>query len=289
MKIDKDTNILIVGLGMIGGSYARGLTKKGLKIHAIDTDEDTIQYALENNIIAEGTTEADPAMIGRADVVIFALYPHIFKEWIRDNQQYLKSGAIITDVTGVKVCVVGDVQNMPRDDCEYIAAHPMAGCERLGIRNSNEKIFHAANYIVVPTERNTEEAKDVCRQIGKLLRFARISELPPDQHDEMIGFVSQLTHCIAMSLMTCNHTEKLEDFTGDSFRDLTRIARIDETMWSELFLLNKDALLHQMKLFTMEFSKLERMLMEADKEGIKDMMRRSTARRKLFDKEKTEE
>ena len=289
MKIDKDTNILIVGLGMIGGSYARGLTKKGLKIHAIDTDEDTIQYALENNIIAEGTTEADPAMTGRADVVIFALYPHIFKEWIRDNQQYLKSGAIITDVTGVKVCVVGDVQNMLRDDCEYIAAHPMAGCERLGIRNSNEKIFHAANYIVVPTERNTEEAKDVCRQIGKLLRFARISELPPDQHDEMIGFVSQLTHCIAMSLMTCNHTEKLEDFTGDSFRDLTRIARIDETMWSELFLLNKDALLHQMKLFTMEFSKLERMLMEADKEGIKDMMRRSTARRKLFDKEKTEE
>lgn len=289
MKIDKDTNILIVGLGMIGGSYARGLTKKGLKIHAIDTDEDTIQYALENNIIAEGTTEADPAMIGRADVVIFALYPHIFKEWIRNNQQYLKSGAIITDVTGVKVCVVGDVQNMLRDDCEYIAAHPMAGCERLGIRNSNEKIFHAANYIVVPTERNTEEAKDVCRQIGKLLRFARISELPPDQHDEMIGFVSQLTHCIAMSLMTCNHTEKLEDFTGDSFRDLTRIARIDETMWSELFLLNKDALLHQMKLFTMEFSKLERMLMEADKEGIKDMMRRSTARRKLFDKEKTEE
>ncbi len=289
MKIDKDTNILIVGLGMIGGSYARGLTKKGLKIHAIDTDEDTIEYALENNIIAEGTTEVDPAMTGSADVVIFALYPHIFKEWIRDNQQYLKSGAIITDVTGVKVCVVGDVQNMLRDDCEYIAAHPMAGCERLGIRNSNEKIFHAANYIVVPTERNTEEAKDVCRQIGKLLRFARISELPPDQHDEMIGFVSQLTHCIAMSLMTCNHTEKLEDFTGDSFRDLTRIARIDETMWSELFLLNKDALLHQMKLFTMEFSKLERMLMEADKEGIKDMMRRSTARRKLFDKEKTEE
>ena len=289
MKIDKDANILIVGLGMIGGSYARGLTRRGLKIHAIDTDKDTIEYALENNIIDEGTTEVDPAMIGRADVVIFALYPHIFKEWIRDNQQYLKSGAIITDVTGVKVCVVGDVQNMLRDDCEYIAAHPMAGCERLGIRNSNEKIFHAANYIVVPTERNTEEAKDVCRQIGKLLRFARISELPPDQHDEMIGFVSQLTHCIAMSLMTCNHTEKLEDFTGDSFRDLTRIARIDETMWSELFLLNKDALLHQMKLFTMEFSKLERMLMEADKEGIKDMMRRSTARRKLFDKEKTEE
>ena len=122
----------------------------------------------------------------------------------------------------------------------------------------------------------------------KFLAFARISELSPYDHDEMIGFVSQLTHGIAMSLMTCNHMEKVEDYTGDSFRDLTRIARIDETLWSELFSLNKDALLHQLKLFTMEISKLERMLMEADKEGIKDMMRRSTARRKLFDKEKPE-
>ena len=274
---------------MIGGSYAKGLTKKEYKVSAIDTDKETIQYALKNNIIKKGTTEVDPEMIGSADIVIFALYPHIFKEWIRDNQQYFKSGAIITDVTGVKGCVVEDVQNMLRDDCEYIAAHPMAGCEKLGIKHSNEKLFYQANYIVVPTEKNTEEAKSVCRHIGEILKFARISELSPADHDEMIGFVSQLTHCIAMSLMTCNHTEKLEDYTGDSFRDLTRIARIDETMWSELFLLNKDALLHQMKLFTMEFSNLERMLMEADKEGIKDMMRRSTERRKLFDKEKVEE
>ncbi len=206
MKINEETNILIVGLGIIGGSYAKGLTKKGLKVRALDTNKETIEYALENNIICEGSTEIDEKLIGEADVVIFALYPHIFNEWIRDNQLYFKSGAIITDVTGVKSCVVDDVQNMLRDDCEYIAAHPMAGCERLGIKNSNEKIFHAANYIVVPTEKNTEEAKDVCRQIGKLLRFARISELPPKEHDEMIGFVSQLTHCIAMSLMTCNHT-----------------------------------------------------------------------------------
>lgn len=277
-----------MGLGIIGGSYAKGFAKNGFDIAAIDRNPDTIKYALGNYIISEGSTQPDPELIGKADLVIFALYPHIFKEWIRDNQKYLKSGAILTDVTGVKGCIVDDVQNMLRDDCEYIAAHPMAGCEKLGIENSNEKIFYQANYIVVPTERNSEEGKDVCRQIGEILGFARIAELSPNEHDEMIGFVSQLTHCIAMSLMTCNHMERLEDYTGDSFRDLTRIARIDETLWSELFLLNKDALLHQLKLFTMEVSKLERMLMEADKEGIKDMMRRSTARRKLFDKEKVE-
>lgn len=288
MKIDQNTNILIVGLGIIGGSYARGFTKNGFTVHAIDNNPESIEYALKNKIIAEGSSEVDTELIGKADLVIFALYPHIFKEWIEANQQYFKPGAILTDVTGVKGCVVDDIQKMLREDCEYIAAHPMAGGEKLGVQNSNEKIFYQANYIIVPTEKNTEEAKAVCRQIGEILGFARISELSPYDHDEMIGFVSQLTHCIAMSLMTCNHMDRLEDYTGDSFRDLTRIARIDETLWSELFLLNKDALLHQVKLFTMEVSKLERMIMEGDKEGIKDMMRRSTARRKLFEKEKVE-
>lgn len=285
MIINKDTNILIIGLGIIGGSYAKGFSKQGYNVSAIDKDEATIRYALKNGIVANATTEIDAQMIGQADLIIFALYPHIFKEWIKENQKLFKSGTIITDVTGVKGCIVEDVQYILREDCEYIAAHPMAGSEKLGIYYANEEIFHQANYIVVPTEKNTEEAIDVCKQVGKILGFARISQLSPYEHDEMIGFVSQLTHCIAMTLMTCNDTEDLQDYTGDSFRDLTRIARIDETMWSELFLLNKDALLHQMKLFTMEFAKLERMLMEADKNGIKEMMRHSTARRKLFDKE----
>ena len=287
--IDKDTNILIIGLGLIGGSYAKGFTKAGYKINAIDTNEDTIKYAIKNGIIEKGATSVDEELIGKADIVIFALYPHIFKTWIKENQKLFKSGAVITDVTGVKGCIVEDIQYILREDCEYIAAHPMAGCEKLGIENSNEKIFYDANYIVVPTDENTDHAIDICKQIGKILKFARISQLSPADHDEMIGFVSQLTHCIAMTLMTCNDTENLEDYTGDSFRDLTRIARIDETMWSELFLLNKNALLHQMKLFTIEFSRLERMLMEADKAGIKEMMRHSTARRRLFDKEKVEE
>ncbi len=283
--ITKDTKFLIVGLGMIGGSYAKGLTKKGYTVFGIDINATAVEYSLKHGFISDGSSNVDEKLIGTADVVIFALYPKTFKEWIKNNQSLFKSGAVITDVTGVKDCIVRDVQDILRSDCEYIAAHPMAGSEKLGIENSDETKFYGANYIIVPTENNTIEGISVCRQIGEILAFARISELSPHDHDEMIGFVSQLTHCIAMTLMTCNDTEKLEEYTGDSFRDLTRIARIDENMWCDLFLLNKDSLLHQMKLFTMEFSKLERMLMEADSEGIKDMMRRSTARRKLFDKE----
>lgn len=100
----------------------------------------------------------------------------------------------------------------------------------------------------------------------------------------MIGFLSQLTHCIAVTLMTCNDREHLERFTGDSFRDLTRIARINDAMWSELFLENREVLLAQMDLFSRQFAELRRMLDEGDAEGMREMMRHSTSRRALFDK-----
>ena len=111
-----------------------------------------------------------------------------------------------------------------------------------------------------------------------------MATLSPEEHDEMIGFLSQLTHCIAITLMTCNDKENMEKFTGDSFRDLTRIARINDLMWSELFLANKDVLLEQMDMFMEKFGELRAMISENDTDGMRKMMRHSTERRALFDK-----
>lgn len=284
MLVNRDCNILIVGLGLIGGSYAKGLKKLGFHVSAITRRQETIDYALEHDIIDTGSTEANPDLIGKADIVVFALYPHVFKEWISEYQKFFKTGAIITDVTGVKSCVVYDIQNMLRDDVEFIAAHPMAGKEVYGVENADEKIFYGANYIIVPTEKNTAEAIEICREIALLLQFGRISSLSPEEHDEMIGFVSQLTHCIAITLMNCSDNELLVNYVGDSFRDLTRIARINENMWSELFLLNKDSLLNEMDKFLAEFKSLRDELAAEDTEGMKEKMRISTARRALFDR-----
>ena len=285
MKLNKKHNILIVGLGLLGGSYARGLTKHGYRVTAITRDQSSIDYALEQGMIRAGSAFVDEVLCAEADIVVFALYPHVFLEWVEQNQQYLKSGAILTDVTGVKSCVVDRIQGMLRPDLEFIAAHPMAGRERSGVENSDDSIFRGANYVVTPTAANTPDAIELCEDLGWKLGFARVSRLTPKEHDEIIAFVSQLTHCIALSLMTCQPTEQpLEDYTGDSFRDLTRIARMNDEMWSELFLLNKDALLEQMSLFQDELSKLKILLREGNREGLREMMRKSTARRALFDK-----
>ena len=284
MMLDTSKKILIVGLGLIGGSYAKSLRKLGFKISAITLDQADIDYAIENGIIDDGCTEPSPEVIEKAELIIFALYPKTFIKWIEKYQQFFKPGAVITDVTGVKSSVVYKIQNMLRPDVEFIAAHPMAGKEVYGVQNSDPKIFHGANYIVTPTEKNTDSAIEDCLELGRLMGFNRVSVLTPEKHDEMIGFVSQLTHCIAVSLMNCYDGEKLQDYTGDSFRDLTRIARINDEMWSELFLLNKETLLEQMDKFLAEFGKLRSTLENDDKETMREMMKISTARRALFDK-----
>ena len=284
MIVDTSKRILIVGLGLLGGSYARVLKRFGFHISAITLDQSSIDYAIKENIIDEGTIELDARIIGDADLVIFALYPHVFVEWIEKNQGLLKSGALITDVTGVKGSIVYKIQEMLRPDLEFVAAHPMAGREVSGVDNSTDKLFIGANYIVTPTEKNTPEAVQTCLELGRLLGFSSVTTLSPEEHDEMIGFLSQLTHCIAVTLMTCNDKENMEKFTGDSFRDLTRIARINDQMWSELFVANKEALLEQMNLFINKFNDLKTMLEIEDIDGMRQMMRQSTERRAQFDK-----
>ena len=284
MIVNTSKKILIVGLGLIGGSYARVLKRFGFHISAITKDQASVDYALKEHIIDEGTTQLDKRIIGEADIIIFALYPHIFVQWIEENQNLFKGGALITDVTGVKGSIVYKIQDILRDDVEFVAAHPMAGREVSGVENSTDKMFIGANYIVTPTEKNTPEPNETCIELGRLLGFSNVTTLSPKEHDEMIGFLSQLTHCIAITLMTCNEKENMEKFTGDSFRDLTRIAQINDLMWSELFVANKSALLEQMNMFINKFNELKSMLENNDIDGMRIMMQHSTKRRALFNK-----
>lgn len=284
MTLDKDKKILIVGLGLIGGSYAAALSQNGWEVGAIDPDPQAIAFAEKAGFIRHGRTEPEAEYVGKFDIVVFALYPHVLLEWLEKYGPWLRDGALATDVTGVKSGVVERAQALLFPRVEFIGAHPMAGREVSGVENARADLFRGANYIVTPTAANTEEAITCCEALGRTLGARNISQLTPKEHDEMIGFLSQLTHCIAVALMTCKESRHLVDYTGDSFRDLTRIAKINENMWTELFLWNREELLSQMDLFIAHFAKLRDALAQGDEETMKSMMRLSTERRRYFDK-----
>ena len=282
MNINEVKNILIVGLGLLGGSYAKALTKKGFNVKVITLNQEDIDYARDQGFIAGGTTNVDPVLIAQSQLIIFALYPHVFIQWIEKHGHLIKSVTVITDVTGVKGPIVEKVQDMLPTGVEFISAHPMAGKETCGVRSADDSIFHTANYIVVPTNRNTPDGIRLCCDLGRILGFRDISSLTVRQHDEMIAFLSQLTHGIAISLMCANGDPNLVRYTGDSFRDLTRIANINDEMWSELFLANRDALLQEMDGYREAFDRLYNTIKDGDREAMRDMMRLSSARRKTF-------
>lgn len=277
-------NISIIGLGLMGASFAKRLSpQKDKTIYGIDQNEQTIQTALELNIIKEGSTDPDK-LIKKCNLIILALYPTMIKPWIVENQQYLESGTILMDISGVKTNIVEPVQAILREDLELISIHPMCGCESRGIDFAQADIFDNANYIIVPTNKNTPKAIEAAKQLGKDLRVKNISILSCEEHDRMIGFLSQLTHVIAVSLMNTHDNSHLVEYTGDSFRDLTRIATINEDLWSELFLLNKDILLDEIDQFLDATKHFRDSLEKEDIDEMKCLFIQSTNRRKLFNK-----
>lgn len=277
-------NIGIIGLGLMGASFAKRLSlQKDKTIYGIDQNGQTIQTALELNIIKEGSTNPDK-LIKKCNLIILALYPTMIKPWIVENQQYLESGTILMDISGVKTNIVEPVQAILREDLELISIHPMCGRESRGIDFAQADIFDNANYIIVPTNKNTPTAIEAAKQLGKDLRVKNISILSCEEHDRMIGFLSQLTHVIAVSLMNTHDNSHLVEYTGDSFRDLTRIATINEDLWSELFLLNKDILLDEIDQFLDATKHFRDSLEKEDIDEMKRLFIQSTNRRKLFNK-----
>lgn len=281
--LDKNKRILTVGLGLIGGSIAAALSAAGYEVSAADTRREAIDIALSRGYIANGYTSPGD-YVSDHDIVIFALYPHTLLSAAPSYAKYLTPGTLVTDATGVKSAIVNEMQAMMPAGVEFVGAHPMAGREVSGVENATPTLFYGANFIVTPTEQNTEGAISLCEDIGRAIGAANISRLSPARHDEMIGFLSQLTHCIAVALMTCKESRHLVDYTGDSFRDLTRIAKINEDMWWELFWLNRRELLSQMDLFLDHFATLRQALAEGDEAKMKEIMRLSTERRRYFDK-----
>lgn len=282
--LDKSKTYLIVGLGLLGGKYAQVLSQKGYRVTGITHSAETMDFALSHGYVCAGKTEDFEDLVEQADCVIFGLYPTVLLDWVRQYGHLLRRGTLVTDVSGVKRGVVEPVQQALPEGVEFIASHPMAGRETSGIAHSAEVNFAPANFIITPTEKNTPQGIEWCRELAETLGFCRISVLSPAEHDHMIGYVSQLCHAIAVSLMCASDNTELARYTGDSFRDLTRIARINDKMWAELFLWNKDNLISEIDMFSDALQDMRQKLVDDDRDGLQEMFRLSTKRREAFDK-----
>ncbi|MGG7057945.1 prephenate dehydrogenase [Clostridium nigeriense] len=272
--------ILIVGLGVIGGSYAMALKAAGYEdVYGIDSNLETLKKAENLEIIKKGYL-CGREIIKEADLVIISLYPRLVKDFMQDNRFYFKSGAIVTDATGIKGHFIDDILNILPNEIDFIFGHPMAGREKKGIDYASKEVFKGANYLITVTDRNKEENIKLLEKIIYEMGFKNIKRINPYYHDKMIGFTSQLPHAIAVALI--NSDEEGRDtgsFIGDSYRDLTRIANINEDLWSELFLGNKENLIEAIDNFLLQINSIKTALIEDDEDNLKKLFIKSSKRR----------
>ncbi len=272
-----------IGLGLMGGSYAKSVKQcalaarafidGGIKIFACDKDEATLQLAKSEKIIDEGFSPINvDAMLSQCDVVFICLYPKIALEFLIEHQQSFKSGAIVTDIAGTKTNLVEGLKDFNRNDVDFIPAHPMAGSEKEGYIHSSADIFKGRNYIIVPTSNSKAENITFLKNLAYSMGFKQVIETTAKSHDHKIAFTSQLCHLIASALVDSAEDTGITDFGGGSYEDLTRIAMINSSLWTELFIENKDELLDHIEKFELSLKTLKKHVENSDAKEMKSIL-----------------
>ncbi len=274
----------IVGLGVIGGSYAMALKAAGLgPVAGMDVDQAALDQALAMGIIQQGG-RPDKALLGQCHLVIIALYPALVPGFLAEHRDHFRENCLITDATGVKYQLSLKLEGLLRPDVDFVMGHPMAGREKMGLAFASAQVFQGANYILVPTPRNREENLRRVEALARALGFASVRRVDPQTHDQLIAYTSQLPHAMAVALMNSDRPgRETGRFIGDSYRDLTRIARINDKLWAELFLENKEALLEAMDRFTQQLALIRQAVAQEDEAALRGLMRKSTRRREALD------
>jgi prephenate dehydrogenase len=275
--------VVIIGLGLIGASLGKGLRDKGHEVYGVDIDQSAIDYCEKNGIVSKGYLNIED-VLDKCEMIIFSVYPKTMISLTEKYSEKFKAGTIVTDVSGVKKEIVEKMQDLLPANVEFVGVHPMAGREKVGAEYSDPDIFKGANFIITPTDRNSESALEIIKKMGVELGFKRITYLTPQRHDEMIAFTSQLTHAIAVALVNSDKDPDTYNFTGDSYRELTRIAMINEDLWSELFLENRENLIDRIDDFQEKLDLIKSALKTGNREILIEEFKKSTKKRLTLEK-----
>lgn len=273
--------IAIVGLGVIGGSFAMGLQAAGYQnVYGIDVDEATLLTAVEQGMIQKGFVEADD-ILQDMDVIMLSLYPSQIAPFVEQYNSILKEGAILTDVTGVKTAIIEQVTKVLPSTVDFVFAHPMRGSEKKGIDGADHNRFIGANALITTIPTNKEASLEIVEKLYQDVGFNQVTRISPEKHDEQIAYVSQLMHVLSVAVVNSKQaSEETLTFAGNSFQELTRIADINAELWSELFLNNRTALLKSIEHFELELNALKHTLKENDEAELKNIFHQATSKRR---------
>lgn len=279
-----DFSMTVVGLGLIGGSLAMAIKNrlKPKNLWGIDVNANALDYAESAGLINRGFLSAKEPL-QKSDFVFICIYPRETAKFIRQNMDNFKSGAVITDTTGIKVPLISEIGSILRDDVDYISGHPMAGRESMGLEFAQENIFEGADYLITPTEKNKPENIALIEDIVKQLGFGHVVQLTPQQHDNMIAFVSHLPHVIAAALVLNPILEKETLYFGGSFRDITRVGRINPDLWSQLLLDNGDYVIKHLKIFEDSIQDFIKVIDSQDESRLKALLAKACERKEGLD------
>lgn len=238
-------NIAVVGLGLIGGSFCKSLKKNTFHhIMGLDSNKETIRKALEQNAIDEEITSD---RLNEANLTIICLYPQAIISFIKDNADKFKKGSIVIDSCGVKKTIVDNCTPVLKEHgVIFVGVHPMAGREFSGFDYATDSLYNDASCIITPNKSTPSTAVNLISTLAESIGFGKVVISTPEKHDQVIAYTSQLAHIVSNAYVKSPSVLEFNGFSAGSFMDLTRVAKLNEDMWTDLFMCNKDALLYEL-------------------------------------------
>lgn len=262
----------IVGLGLIGGSMAKSI--KARTAHTVlgcDLESETMMLARMCGAIDAPLTEEN---LASCDLLLVAIRPAAAVEWVRAHAAHIAKSAILVDLCGVKRAVVREIAPIAeRHGFAYIGGHPMAGRERGGFTSATDSLFVGASMILTPDERTDMALLETLKAFFLDIGFANLTFSDPTEHDRIIAFTSQLAHIVSSAYVKSPEAQRRRGFSAGSFQDMTRVARLDEEMWTELFLDDADYLTHELEVLITHLSEYADALNDKDADRLRALLR----------------
>lgn len=262
----------VVGLGLIGGSIAKAIKyNTDNKVIGFDIDENVVLKARLLGAIDEEMIEQK---ISECDIIITGLYPEATKKYITDNAQKFKKGAIVLDTCGVKEYVCEDMYRVARENgFTFIGTHPMAGLHLSGFEHSKVTMFSNASMLLVPSADTGINELEIVRKLFSAIGFTNIQNTTPEEHDRIIAFTSQLAHVVSNAYVKSPSAKLHKGFSAGSYKDLTRVAKLNEVMWTELFLENRENLISEIDTIIENLTEYSKALKEDNADELEKLLR----------------